>query len=175
MGDLQAQLEDLRRLWDEERQAKERALLELDVIRAGGSGSVGGPPNAHMTHPNVSMSMPNAHPNPYDHRTGQEVDAHDRAYHPSDRHHHAQRGSDGNGPGGHIPDIQDAQMQSDAEGDMVDLAVPRDPDVASGQLALRDPDVAGEGDASGSVDPEADAEGEEGDEDDERPGKRRHV
>ncbi|OAX40993.1 hypothetical protein K503DRAFT_713568 [Rhizopogon vinicolor AM-OR11-026] len=33
MGDLQAQLEDMRRLWDEERTARQRAENELDVLR----------------------------------------------------------------------------------------------------------------------------------------------
>ncbi|KAJ8592242.1 hypothetical protein M405DRAFT_872998 [Rhizopogon salebrosus TDB-379] len=33
MGDLQAQLEDIRRLWDEERNARQRAERELDVLR----------------------------------------------------------------------------------------------------------------------------------------------
>lgn len=178
MGDLQAQLEDMRRLWEEERQAKERALLELDVIRAGGSGNGNGPPNTHphsMSNPIPQMSMPNAHPNPYERRTGQEVDPRDRAYHPSDRHHHLQRVSDVNGPGSHIHDMSDDPMH-DPDADMVEthINVPRDP----GHIGLRDPDVAGEGDARGSIDPEADAEGEgeEGDDDDdERPGKRRHA
>lgn len=34
MADLQQQLEEMRRLWEDERQAKDRALLELDVIRS---------------------------------------------------------------------------------------------------------------------------------------------
>ena len=33
MGDLQAQLEEMRRLWDEERTARQRAENELDVLR----------------------------------------------------------------------------------------------------------------------------------------------
>lgn len=33
MGDLQAQLEDMRRLWEEERIARQRAENELDVLR----------------------------------------------------------------------------------------------------------------------------------------------
>ena len=33
MGDLQAQLEEVRRLWDEERLARQRAEAELDVLR----------------------------------------------------------------------------------------------------------------------------------------------
>lgn len=36
MADLQLQLEEMRKLWEEERQAKQRALLELDVIRSSG-------------------------------------------------------------------------------------------------------------------------------------------
>lgn len=177
MGDLQAQLEEMRRLWEEERQAKERALLELDVIRAGGSGNGGGPPNTHPHNMSNPMSMSNAHQNPYERRTGQEVDPRDRAYHPSDRHHHIHRGSAVNGPGSHIHDIGDDHMQ-DPDVDMVEshISVPRDPDIASGHLGLRDPDVVGEGDASGSIDPEVDAEGEgeEGDDENERLGKRRH-
>lgn len=166
MGDLQAQLEDLRRLWDEERQAKERALLELDVIRAGGSSSGG---NSHQH----TMSMPNAHPNPYERRTGQDMDARERAYHPSDRHRQASRNSDANGSGSQITDMSDGHMQS-ADMDMVEthLTVPRDPDVSRGQIGLRDSDVAA-GDVRGSIDVDAEGGGEEGD--DERPGKRRHA
>lgn len=174
MGDLQAQLEDLRRLWDEERQAKERAMLELDVIRAGGSSST--QQNTHQH----AMSMPNAHPNPYERRTGQEVDPHERTYHPSDRHRQIHRGSTANGDGSQIPDMSDGQMQNASDVDLVEshLNVPRDPDGTRGHLGLRDPDVAELGDPRGSVDAEADAEGEgeEGDDDnDERSGKRRHV
>lgn len=33
MGDLQAQLEEMRRLWEEERMARQRAEAELDVLR----------------------------------------------------------------------------------------------------------------------------------------------
>jgi len=66
MGDLQAQLDETRRLWDEERQARERALIELDVIRAGG------PMQPQSSNPGSGSA-------PYD-----------RAYHPSDRHHHVQ-------------------------------------------------------------------------------------
>ena len=33
MGDLQAQLEEMRRLWEEERAARTRAESELDVLR----------------------------------------------------------------------------------------------------------------------------------------------
>ncbi|KAF8574537.1 hypothetical protein K439DRAFT_1372136, partial [Ramaria rubella] len=165
MGDLQAQLEDIRRLWDEERQAKDRALLELDVIRAGGGGNGGQPPNVHP-HP---MSLPNAHPNPYDRRPGQEVDPRDRAYHPSDRHHHIQRGPENS-------HMHNNGHMDDPETDLVDrdLAIPRDSDVAN--LGLRDPDMAGEGDANGSA-ADAEGEGEDGDDegDEDRSGKRRRV
>jgi hypothetical protein len=171
MGDLQAQLEDLRRLWDAEREAKERALLELDVIRAGGSSSGG---NSHQH----SISMPNAHPNPYERHT--EMDPRERAYHPSDRHRQGHRSSEANGSGSQIAEVSDGHMQN-ADLDMADshLSVPRDPDVARGQLGLRDPDVVEEGDGRGSADVEADmeGEGEEGGDnnDDERLGKRRNV
>jgi transcriptional regulator CBF1 len=33
MGDLQAQLEEMRRLWEEERVGRQRAETELDVLR----------------------------------------------------------------------------------------------------------------------------------------------
>lgn len=36
MGDLQNQLEELRRLWDEERSARQRAESELEVLRGHG-------------------------------------------------------------------------------------------------------------------------------------------
>ena len=35
MGDLQAQLEEMRRLWEEERVARQRAEGELEVLRGG--------------------------------------------------------------------------------------------------------------------------------------------
>lgn len=46
MGDLQAQLEEMRRMWEEERMAKSRAESELDVlrglqVRGGGGGAAG--------------------------------------------------------------------------------------------------------------------------------------
>jgi transcriptional regulator CBF1 len=40
MGDLQAQLEEMRRLWEEERAARTRAESELDVLRGLKSSSV---------------------------------------------------------------------------------------------------------------------------------------
>ncbi|KAH9977003.1 hypothetical protein BJV74DRAFT_781336 [Russula compacta] len=44
MGDLQAQLEEMRRLWEEERAARTRAESELDVLRGlKGSSSTDGP------------------------------------------------------------------------------------------------------------------------------------
>ena len=44
MGDLQAQLEEMRRLWEEERAARTRAESELDVLRGlKGSSAVDAP------------------------------------------------------------------------------------------------------------------------------------
>lgn len=44
MGDLQAQLEEMRRLWEEERAARTRAESELDVLRGlKGSSTTDGP------------------------------------------------------------------------------------------------------------------------------------
>jgi bHLH factor len=37
MGDLQTQLEDMRRMWEEERDARQRVEEELEVIRGGSS------------------------------------------------------------------------------------------------------------------------------------------
>ncbi|KAI6022918.1 hypothetical protein BKA83DRAFT_677489 [Pisolithus microcarpus] len=39
MGDLQAQLEEMRRLWEEERMARQRAESELELLRGQGHGS----------------------------------------------------------------------------------------------------------------------------------------
>lgn len=36
MGDLQAQLEEVRRMWEEERHARQRAEQELELLRGGG-------------------------------------------------------------------------------------------------------------------------------------------
>jgi transcriptional regulator CBF1 len=36
MGDLQAQLEEVRRMWEEERTARQRLENELEVLRGGG-------------------------------------------------------------------------------------------------------------------------------------------
>ena len=48
MGDLQAQLEEMRRLWEEERAARQRAESELEVLRGvplgGVVSAVGAPP-----------------------------------------------------------------------------------------------------------------------------------
>jgi bHLH factor len=48
MGDLQAQLEEMRRLWEEERAARQRAESELEVLRGvpqgGVASAVGAPP-----------------------------------------------------------------------------------------------------------------------------------
>ncbi|KAI0659537.1 hypothetical protein C8Q70DRAFT_116442 [Cubamyces menziesii] len=45
MGDLQAQLEEMRRLWDEERAARQRAEQELELLRGHGAGAAGKAPN----------------------------------------------------------------------------------------------------------------------------------
>ena len=37
MGDLQAQLEEVRRMWEEERSARQRLETELEVLRGGGT------------------------------------------------------------------------------------------------------------------------------------------
>ena len=49
MGDLQAQLEEMRRMWDEERVARQRAEAELELLRghkagAGSAPTIGAPP-----------------------------------------------------------------------------------------------------------------------------------
>ncbi|KAI0049029.1 hypothetical protein FA95DRAFT_1489956 [Auriscalpium vulgare] len=38
MGDLQAQLEEMRRLWEEERAGRQRAEAELETLRGGAAG-----------------------------------------------------------------------------------------------------------------------------------------
>lgn len=48
MGDLQAQLEEMRRLWEEERTARTRAESELDVLR-GLKGSSASAADSHVT------------------------------------------------------------------------------------------------------------------------------
>ena len=49
MGDLQAQLEEMRRLWEEERAARTRAESELDVLRGLKGSSVAEAPSAAAT------------------------------------------------------------------------------------------------------------------------------
>ena len=44
MGDLQAQLEEMRRLWNEEQMARQRAESELELLRGVSQGAVGAPP-----------------------------------------------------------------------------------------------------------------------------------
>lgn len=39
MGDLQAQLEEVKRMWEEERSTRTRAEAELDALRRGAGGS----------------------------------------------------------------------------------------------------------------------------------------
>jgi len=126
MGDLQAQLEEMRRLLDQEHQAKERALIELDVIRAGGRAAG---VHIHMASGTNSNTAANPNPNAFD--------THDRAYHPSDRHHH----------------VQPPEEHEDANLDEENLA----PGDGAGEM--REPDVA-EGHANS--DNEAEGDGEEG-------------
>ncbi|KAM5533500.1 hypothetical protein V8D89_012837 [Ganoderma adspersum] len=67
MGDLQAQLEEMRRMWDEERVARQRAEAELELLRghsagngAAGSGSPTVPnANAAETAPNSAGAKEN--------------------------------------------------------------------------------------------------------------------
>jgi bHLH factor len=47
MGDLQAQLEEMRRLWEEERAARTRAESELDVLRGLKSSSAASAADGH--------------------------------------------------------------------------------------------------------------------------------
>ena len=42
MGDLQAQLEEMRRMWDEERVARQRAEAELELLRGHKAAAAGG-------------------------------------------------------------------------------------------------------------------------------------
>jgi bHLH factor len=51
MGDLQAQLEEMRRLWEEERAARTRAESELDVLRGLKSSPVTDAPAVGTTAP----------------------------------------------------------------------------------------------------------------------------
>lgn len=126
MGDLQAQLDEMRRLWDEERQARERALIELDVIRAGG------PMQPQSSNP--VAGVPGSGSAPYD-----------RAYHPSDRHHHVQ----GQGRPGEVKE----SVAMEAVG------------------ALRDPDIG----PSSAGDAQDGSMMEEEDVHEEREGKKRRV
>lgn len=66
MGDLQAQLEEMRRLWEEERAARQRAESELEVLRQVPQGAVasavGAPPRppsqpAHANYKSRSRSV----------------------------------------------------------------------------------------------------------------------
>ena len=59
MGDLQAQLEEMRRLWDEERAARQRAEQELELLRGHGAGAAGKAPNPA---PSVPANAPAAAP-----------------------------------------------------------------------------------------------------------------
>lgn len=42
MGDLQNQLEEVRRMWDEERSARQRAEAEIEAIRGNDGGKTNG-------------------------------------------------------------------------------------------------------------------------------------
>lgn len=59
MADLQLQLEEMRKLWEEERQAKQRALLELDVIRSSGvNANIPTGANVQQVHLNPDFDIP---------------------------------------------------------------------------------------------------------------------
>ena len=47
MGDLQAQLDEVRRLWEEDRVARQRVETELEVLRQHGVGAQPRPPSQH--------------------------------------------------------------------------------------------------------------------------------
>lgn len=47
MGDLQAQLEEVRKMWEEERLARQRAEAELAVLRGGGAPGIAGEKRAN--------------------------------------------------------------------------------------------------------------------------------
>ena len=62
MGDLQAQLEEMRRMWDEERVSRQRAEAELELLRGHGAGGAGGSGSGSPTAPNAGAAE--AAPNP---------------------------------------------------------------------------------------------------------------
>ncbi|KAF9238639.1 hypothetical protein BU15DRAFT_88282 [Melanogaster broomeanus] len=62
MGDLQAQLEEVRRLWDEERMARQRAESELEVLRGVPQGNVASAVGTVPRPAPVLGSGPNAAP-----------------------------------------------------------------------------------------------------------------
>lgn len=62
MGDLQAQLEEMRRMWDEERVARQRAEAELELLRghnAGAAAAGGGSGSAAAGSPTTSTPKDN--------------------------------------------------------------------------------------------------------------------
>jgi len=112
MGDLQAQLEEMRRLWEEERQAKERAQIELDVIRAGGRVPMPAPNASNTSDPNPNPAAASTNPN----QSSNSQPGFNRDYHPSDRHHH----SGMRNPDGEEADAVEAAVggvDADAEGE----------------------------------------------------------
>ena len=62
MGDLQAQLEEMRRMWDEERVARQRAEAELELLRGHGAGS-GAAGAGSPTGPSANAGAGEAAPN----------------------------------------------------------------------------------------------------------------
>ena len=56
MGDLQAQLEEMRRMWDEERVSRQRAEAELELLRGHGAGGAGGSGSGSPTAPNAGAA-----------------------------------------------------------------------------------------------------------------------
>ncbi len=63
MGDLQAQLEEMRRMWDEERVARQRAEAELELLRGHGAGAgAGGGGSGGPTAPHAGAGAADAAP-----------------------------------------------------------------------------------------------------------------
>ncbi|KAI1787369.1 hypothetical protein LXA43DRAFT_1098299 [Ganoderma leucocontextum] len=65
MGDLQAQLEEMRRMWDEERVSRQRAEAELELLRghgagAGGNAAASGGSTAANANAGASEATPNS-------------------------------------------------------------------------------------------------------------------
>ncbi|KAI8996257.1 hypothetical protein BD414DRAFT_194555 [Trametes punicea] len=65
MGDLQAQLEEMRRMWEEERVARQRAEAELELLRGhGASGGANAGANAASAPSGTSNASPTSAPAP---------------------------------------------------------------------------------------------------------------